>query len=62
MNGEQPVASPCSGICALNSEKLCMGCFRTSHEIRLWRGLNDDQRRKVLALCGERQRRDMPQS
>lgn len=58
MINEQPVASPCTGICTLNADKVCVGCFRTSHEIFQWRGLDNAGRREVLALCSEREERD----
>ncbi|MDA9372024.1 DUF1289 domain-containing protein [Porticoccaceae bacterium] len=52
------MASPCTGICTLSADKVCVGCFRTSHEIFQWRGLDSAGRREVLALCSEREERD----
>jgi uncharacterized protein len=50
------VASPCLDICKFERKaNLCVGCFRTTDEIRLWRKLTDHKRRQILA---ERPRRE----
>lgn len=50
------VASPCLDICKFERKaSLCVGCFRTTDEIRLWRKLTDHKRRPILA---ERLRRE----
>jgi predicted Fe-S protein YdhL (DUF1289 family) len=51
---DQAVTSPCTSICTLNDEDVCVGCYRTRKEIQDWRYLNNDQRQDVLILCGER--------
>jgi predicted Fe-S protein YdhL (DUF1289 family) len=51
---DQSMTSPCTSICTLNDEDVCVGCYRTSEEIQNWRYLNNDQRQDVLVLCGER--------
>ena len=51
---DQAVTSPCTSICTLNDEDVCVGCYRTRKEIQEWRYLNNDQRQDVLVLCGER--------
>lgn len=56
MNEEQPVASPCIRICALDEEDICTGCQRTADEISRWRRLDNAERRQILALCNERAR------
>lgn len=42
------IISPCVGICALDAEGYCEGCFRTGAEIAAWRGLSDEQRRHIM--------------
>lgn len=43
------VASPCTGVCALDPETgWCAGCMRTIDEITGWAGLDDRGR---LAIC-----------
>jgi predicted Fe-S protein YdhL (DUF1289 family) len=51
---ERPVRSPCVNICALDDADVCIGCQRTVAEITGWSRMDNDERRSVLALCGER--------
>ncbi|MFJ3484916.1 DUF1289 domain-containing protein [Pseudomonas sp. NPDC090202] len=51
---EKPVRSPCVSICALDEDDICTGCQRTVAEITAWSRMDNDQRRAVLVLCGER--------
>ena len=32
----QPVLSPCTGVCTINASGHCQGCFRTLDEIGAW--------------------------
>lgn len=57
---EQPVKSPCISVCALDSEGMCTGCFRTGDEIRLWGGYTNTQRLEVLNLAYEREKKVNP--
>jgi predicted Fe-S protein YdhL (DUF1289 family) len=57
---DHAVTSPCTSICTLNDEDVCVGCYRTAKEIQDWRYLNNDQRQDVLVLCGERRGRVNP--
>ncbi|WP_308368139.1 MULTISPECIES: DUF1289 domain-containing protein [unclassified Microbulbifer] len=52
-----PVKSPCISVCALNSDDICEGCFRSGDEISRWGAMSDDQRWQVVRLCTERARR-----
>jgi predicted Fe-S protein YdhL (DUF1289 family) len=38
------IASPCIGICRLDSRGYCEGCLRTGDEIARWRGMSDNER------------------
>lgn len=50
------IESPCSDVCKLDRRAdLCVGCFRTTDEIRQWRKLTDHRRRQIMA---ERRRRE----
>jgi predicted Fe-S protein YdhL (DUF1289 family) len=52
------VASPCINTCRLDaSGTLCIGCWRTLDEIAAWGGLDDEQRRTVLAAVEQRKER-----
>lgn len=53
---EWPVKSPCVSVCALNASDICEGCFRSGSEISRWGNMSNDERRQVLAACGERAR------
>ena len=57
---DKPVASPCTSICSLNDQDICIGCYRTSKEIREWSYLDNHQRLDVLVLCGERNQKNNP--
>ncbi|MBT5387503.1 MAG: DUF1289 domain-containing protein [Porticoccaceae bacterium] len=57
---EKPIASPCTSICMLNEDDICVGCHRTSREIREWSYLDRDQRLDVLVRCGERSQKNNP--
>ena len=52
------VPSPCFGVCALNENDHCTGCYRSAKEITEWSGLDSDQRREVLKLSQERRKED----
>jgi uncharacterized protein len=50
------VESPCLDICKFDRKAdLCVGCFRTTDEIRRWRKFTDHKRHQILA---ERRRRE----
>jgi uncharacterized protein len=38
------VSSPCIGQCLLNMDNICIGCFRTIHEITVWSQVDDETR------------------
>jgi len=50
---EKPI-SPCISLCRLNEQQICVGCYRTSEEIRNWIYFDDDQRQTVIKNCSER--------
>ncbi|MEO0342235.1 MAG: DUF1289 domain-containing protein [Pseudomonadota bacterium] len=42
------VESPCIKVCVIHEDSgLCMGCFRTRHEIAGWSRMEDDARRSL---------------
>jgi len=41
----------------LNEENVCLGCFRSLHEITQWSEAGDDMRKIILKNC-ERRRQD----
>lgn len=42
------VLSPCVGLCVLEADGLCAGCFRTGDEIAGWSTMNDQQRLHLM--------------
>jgi predicted Fe-S protein YdhL (DUF1289 family)/8-oxo-dGTP pyrophosphatase MutT (NUDIX family) len=42
------VLSPCIGICSLDHDGLCTGCFRTTGEIARWSQMDDDERLRLM--------------
>jgi len=54
------VASPCISICALDDDDVCMGCYRTSDEIRNWVMMDDEERIDVIKMSMKRSRATNP--
>ncbi len=49
------IESPCVKICVLHPEAdICIGCFRTRHEIAGWSRLSRDERRALMSTLPER--------
>lgn len=50
----QPVESPCVGICRLDDNDVCVGCFRTATEIAHWLSYTAEQRSDIMKQLPER--------
>ncbi len=48
------VESPCVACCRLNSEKLCVGCYRHISEIIDWNRRADEQNAAILQAVAKR--------
>ena len=55
MTEEKPVwerdeiDSPCVRVCVVHPEaRICMGCHRTTDEIRLWSKMSPEERRDIM--------------
>jgi predicted Fe-S protein YdhL (DUF1289 family) len=49
------IESPCVKICVLHPEAgICLGCFRTRHEIAGWSRMSREERREIMAGLAER--------
>ncbi|MEO8445234.1 MAG: DUF1289 domain-containing protein [Gammaproteobacteria bacterium] len=55
-----PVPSPCVGICCIDSDGLCFGCYRTRAELSAWPRASDSEKREILERCRSRQGRVSP--
>ena len=52
---ESPVTqSPCVACCRLNSEKLCVGCYRHISEIVNWNKRSDSENCAILQKVAKR--------
>jgi len=54
---DPPVPSPCVRLCTLDDGDLCVGCYRSLDEIKLWAALDSAGRRAVLAEAERRRDR-----
>ncbi|MEX6366709.1 DUF1289 domain-containing protein [Providencia huaxiensis] len=48
------IPSPCRGICQVNEQGYCRGCYRTRDERFNWLKFSDPEKRNVLRLCRQR--------
>lgn len=44
------IESPCIGVCTLINGQ-CVGCFRTTDEIKNWLYFSDDERKAITKQC-----------
>ena len=52
--------SPCISVCVLDSEDVCLGCYRSAAEITDWFMASDEEKRRILRRARERMERDNP--
>ncbi len=48
------IERPCIRKCCLNEKDICMGCFRTFEDMKLWRGATQAQKLDILQRAKER--------
>lgn len=48
------VESPCIGVCVLNINDVCEGCYRKADEIGRWSILSEDVKRDVVKASWQR--------
>lgn len=44
----RPVLTPCIGVCQLDPQGFCDGCFRTGAEIAEWTRYSDAERQRFM--------------
>ncbi len=49
------ISSPCVNVCQLDSQDVCIGCFRTRDEIARWTQMTDEEKSVVIAALKDRQ-------
>lgn len=42
------ILTPCIGVCSLDADGYCEGCFRTGDEIGQWSMLSEAERRRLM--------------
>jgi hypothetical protein len=57
MKNSDKVRSPCVSICALDEHDICIGCHRSGDEILRWTSMTNQERRDVLRLVAEREKK-----
>ena len=50
------VPSPCTGVCRLDANNLCIGCGRLLAEIAAWSSASEAERREICRLAELRQK------
>ncbi|AEF54250.1 DUF1289 domain-containing protein [Marinomonas posidonica] len=54
-HNENKVPSPCVNVCYLNDDDVCVGCYRTGHEISQWGRLDVASQQAVMEKVRERE-------
>ncbi|RBO82275.1 MULTISPECIES: DUF1289 domain-containing protein [Marinomonas] len=52
---ENKVPSPCVNVCFLNEDDVCVGCYRTGHEISQWGRMDVASQQAVMEKVRERE-------
>lgn len=48
------IESPCIGVCALDADDVCLGCFRTADDITEWSLYSDEEKTEAVQAAQER--------
>lgn len=48
------IKKPCIRNCCLNENDVCLGCFRTLNDMRIWYKSSDEEKREMLNLADKR--------
>ena len=51
---EDRYPSPCIKECCLNTEDICLGCYRAIDEIVGWGNRSDEEKKEILQQCARR--------
>ena len=53
---EQAPPSPCTNVCTLDAQGLCIGCLRSGDEIARWMSMSPAEKWRLLAVLAERRK------
>jgi predicted Fe-S protein YdhL (DUF1289 family) len=57
-----PIKTPCIKVCIVDGESgLCLGCYRTLHEVAAWTRFSDEERERLMADLPARRGRIRPE-
>lgn len=48
------IHKPCIRQCCLNEDDICMGCFRTLDDMRVWHSSTDEEKHHMLKTASIR--------
>lgn len=50
------IESPCTGVCRLGDDQVCVGCLRSIEEIMAWPSAGTEARLQILQAVAARKR------
>jgi len=53
------IDSPCIGICAVDENKICQGCFRSMAEILDWNDADEAQKMQIISNSEAREQNSL---
>jgi len=57
-----PIKTPCVKVCIVDGESgLCLGCYRTLHEVAAWASFTDAERETLMTELPARRDRIRPE-
>ncbi len=51
------IQKPCIRKCCLNDKDICMGCFRSFEDMKIWRSATADEKLEILRRAKLREKR-----
>ncbi len=54
---DEIIRSPCVNVCFLETDDICVGCYRHSDEITEWAEA-DNEKRKLILVKSQQRRKD----
>jgi hypothetical protein len=45
------INKPCIKQCCLNEEEICLGCFRTFNDMRLWNKASIEEKKEMMRIA-----------
>lgn len=57
---ESEPKSPCISVCVLNTEDVCLGCYRSAEEITDWFMASAEDKRAIIERARQRMLKDKP--